>query len=114
MQNVILSPISISEIRNLLKEVVEQALLEQFKQRQDQTNQKTIFNFIEGCQYIGISKSHGYKLTSGGLIPFSKRGKRIYFDKGELDKWLLENKVKGVAELEAETNDYLTKKRGEL
>lgn len=110
MKNIILSPIPITEIRSLLKEIVEQALLEQFEQRQKQTNQKTIFNFTEGCQYIGISKSHGYKLTSGGLIPFSKRGKRIYFDKVELDKWLLENKVKGVAELEAETNNYLAKK----
>jgi hypothetical protein len=34
-----------------------------------------------------------YKLTSGKIIPHSKRGKKVFFDKDELDKWLSRNKV---------------------
>ena len=107
MQNVVFTQLSIQELRKLFREEVEKALTERTA---PSTTQKTILNFTEGCAYIGISKSHGYKLTSQNLIPFSKRGKRIYFDKSELDKWLLANKSKDVSSLETETNEYLSRK----
>ena len=47
----------------------------------------------ECCKYTGYSKSYMYKLTSGKSIPHSKRGKKVFFDKDELDKWLSRNKV---------------------
>jgi len=32
-------------------------------------------------------------LTSGQIIPHLKRGKKVFFDKDELDAWLRYNKV---------------------
>ena len=109
MENIVFTQLSISELRKLLREEVDQALSELTSSN---SNQPTILNFTQACEYIGISKSHGYKLTSQMLIPFSKRGKKIYFEKAILDNWLLSNKVKSVSELEAETNEYLNKKGG--
>ncbi|WP_081909680.1 helix-turn-helix domain-containing protein [Aureispira sp. CCB-QB1] len=111
MQNVVFTQLSIPEFRKLLREEVKQVLSEQATSDTHQ-QQQTILNFEEGCQYIGISKSHGYKLTSQQLIPFSKRGKRIYFEKAALDQWLLSNKVQSVSELEEDMDSYLAKKGG--
>ncbi len=69
-------------------------------------NQKP-FNFIETREYLSCSKSYLYKLTSNNIIPHSKRGKRLYFDKKVLDQWLLSNKVKSVSEIQNEADTYL-------
>lgn len=66
-------------------------------------SQKTVLTFDEFCRYTGISKSWGYKLTSARAVPFSKpNDKAIYFEKEQIDKWLLQNPVKTVAQLQKE------------
>ena len=55
---------------------------------------KTVLSVAEACDYLGITESHMYKLTSGGKIPHYKpTGKLIYFCRSELDDWLLHNRV---------------------
>ena len=54
---------------------------------------KKTLTLDEGCKYTGYSKSYMYKLTSGQIIPHLKRGKKVFFDKDELDAWLRYNKV---------------------
>ena len=62
---------------------------------------KRVMNFEEVCKYIGMSASALYKMTSAGTIPFHKpRGKMLYFDKAEIDEWLLQNRNETVAEKE--------------
>ena len=57
-------------------------------------SEKKILNVNELVSYTNYSKSHIYKLTSQSKIPHSKPGgKAIFFDKEEIDKWLLKNKV---------------------
>ncbi len=68
------------------------------------------FTFNEAAEYLGISKSYLYKLTSGGKIPYYKPfGKKIYFDKVMLDDWVYSKPVKGTPDIEAEAIKYLTK-----
>jgi excisionase family DNA binding protein len=58
---------------------------------------KTVFNPKEAADYINISLSTLYKLTSAGTIPFSKpNGKLIYFSRLALDQWLLSAESKSV------------------
>jgi len=53
---------------------------------------KEVLTLEEACEYTGISRSYMYKLTSAGKIPHSKpRRKAIYFDKKQLNSWLLGN-----------------------
>ena len=55
---------------------------------------KTVLSVAEACDYLGITESHMYKLTSGGKIPHYKpTGKLIYFSRSELDDWLLQNRT---------------------
>ena len=66
---------------------------------------KTVFTVAEACEYMGITESHLYKLTSAGKIPHYKpTGKLMYFDRSELDDWLLQNKTYNEILSENETN----------
>ena len=48
----------------------------------------------EAAEYLGVSKSHLYKLTSKSEIPHYKpNGKTIYFKRIDLDNWALRRRV---------------------
>ena len=69
---------------------------------------KKVLTFDEACDYTGISRSYLYKLTSSGIIPYSKpNGKVIFFDKEKLDKWLLKNARKSADEIKEEALSFL-------
>ncbi len=54
---------------------------------------KDVFNLEELSIYTGFSKSYVYKLTSQGKIPYFKpNGKTVFFERKEIDSWLLTNK----------------------
>lgn len=56
-------------------------------------NAKDVLNFNEACQYLKLSQSHLYKMTSAGSIPHYKpNGKKLYFKRSELESWLLGNR----------------------
>ena len=58
----------------------------------------------------GLSKSFIYKQVSAKKIPHwkSSGGKLTYFDKDELNGWMLKHRVKTVDELETGAANYLT------
>jgi excisionase family DNA binding protein len=80
---------------------------EELKQQLDRiesclSNQKEVLTFEEAARYAGVSKSHLYKLTSGGKIPYYKpAGKMCYFNRTELDAWLQQNRVSTQSEIES-------------
>lgn len=61
---------------------------------------KNILTFYEACVYLGISKSHLYKLTGNQEVPHYKpRGKMIYFSREELDEWVKRNAVPALGDV---------------
>jgi len=84
---------------------IEKLMVEQ------QTLQKQVLNFNETCKYLELSQSHLYKLTSTGAIPHYKpNGKKIYFNRPELDQWLLRNKIDSQDEIEQQAANFLISK----
>lgn len=76
-----------------------------------QTIQKQVLNFNETCTYLELSHSHLYKLTSTGAIPYYKpNGKKLYFQREELDQWLLRNRNDSHYEVEQQAANYLISK----
>ena len=74
--------------------------------------QKTVLNFNEACSYLDVSQSHLYKLTSTRQIPhFCPQGKKLYFNRTELDAWLQRNRQSTNEEIEQEVNAKLIKSR---
>lgn len=68
---------------------------------------KEVLTSSEAAKYMGISPSTLYKLTSAKQIPHYKpNGKMCYFNRRELEAWLLSNKVATDAELTAQAKNY--------
>lgn len=78
------------------------------------TLQKNVLTFDEACIFSGLSKSYLYKLTSAQKIPHYKpSGKLIYFNREELEAWLLQNRVTPSDELDRKAQSYcMTKQIG--
>jgi excisionase family DNA binding protein len=76
-------------------------------------SQKNVLTFSEAARYTGFSKSYLYKLTHLQKIPCSKpAGKMLFFDRAELENWLLTNQV-AHEEIENQASTYVTlNKRG--
>jgi excisionase family DNA binding protein len=73
--------------------------------------QKAILNVDEFCRYAGISKSFCYKLTYQKSIPFyCPNGKLIFFNRQEIDQWLLSNPISPTDDVEQEAIDYIANK----
>jgi excisionase family DNA binding protein len=93
--------IILKELHELKKLINEQNLLK-----------KDVLNFSEACQYLDISESHLYKLTSRKQIPhFCPQGKKLYFNRQELDLWLQQNRQDTNDEIEKEATDYILQNR---
>ena len=74
---------------------------------------KSVLNFEEVSVYTGLSKSTLYKLTSGKIIPHYKpSGKLLYFDRKELDSWLLQNRVPTTEEIHQQAVEYCYNEKG--
>lgn len=69
---------------------------------------KEVLNFNDACNYLDISASHLYKLTSQKSIPhFCPQGKKLYFNRTELDEWLQRNRQTSTDEIETMAANYL-------
>ncbi|MBK6362021.1 MAG: helix-turn-helix domain-containing protein [Saprospiraceae bacterium] len=76
-------------------------------------SQKTVLNFDEVADYTGLSKSYLYKLTCSGGIPcYKPQGKHIYFNKQEIDQWLMQNRKATNSELDSQAATFVTLKSG--
>jgi excisionase family DNA binding protein len=84
--------------------------LEKLEQRIGEQNllMKEVLNFNDACNYLDISASHLYKLTSQKSIPhFCPQGKKLYFNRAELDEWLQRNRQTSTDEIETLAANYL-------
>lgn len=76
-------------------------------------SQKTVLNFDEVAAYTGLSKSYLYKLTCSGGVPcYKPNGKHIYFNKPEIEQWLLQNRKATTRELENQAATFVTLQKG--
>ena len=65
---------------------------------------KRVLNIDEACEFLGYKKSYIYRLTSMGVLPYSKpNGMKLYFDRDKLERWMLSNESETNIEQIAET-----------
>lgn len=70
--------------------------------------QKEVLTFKETCLYLEVSESHLYKLTSNRQIPhFCPNGKKLYFNRQELDQWLQRKRLATNEEMDVQALKYL-------
>jgi len=69
-----------------------------------------IMTINEVASYLDLSVPTIYGYTAKRYIPHAKRGNRLYFDKNDIDKWILEGKKNTISEIENMASEYMTKK----
>lgn len=92
----------VSELKRLLIEKQEQPTNERREQ---------LFTVKDAAQFLNLTVPTIYSKVSKGELPVMKRGKRLYFSSTELMEYLKEGRKKSNAEIEKETEAYLTNKR---
>lgn len=71
-----------------------------------------MLDFEEASRYLRLSESHLYKLTSLRQVPhYCPQGKKLYFDREELDWWLLRNRRVTKYEIDIATTDYIIRNK---
>ena len=68
-----------------------------------------ILNINQAADYLSISKATVYGKTSAREIPHFKRGKRLYFKKSDLEKWMTGQRIYTNGEIEQQADEYLLK-----
>lgn len=85
------------DLKNIVQklEVIEALIHDQ------NLNSKEILDFREACNFLSLSRSTLYKLTSKGCISYYKpNGKLIYFNKKELINWITRQRVESNREIQ--------------
>lgn len=76
--------------------------------RRSLINTKPVLTVDEAVDYTGLAKSSLYKLTASRKIPHYKPiGKKLYFDREELDTWLLKNRIDTQKDRDQRASDIL-------
>lgn len=93
----------------------EQLILEELRsiKRYTLLGAKSVYDIDDACIITGLSKSRIYALTSANKIPYHKSpgGRNIYFDKRELDEWMLTRRFATEEELEEAALTYTRRKK---
>lgn len=75
--------------------------------------QKEVMTFDEVATYTGLSKSYLYKLTSAGEIAhFKPKGKLLFFNRSDVEAFLMQNRVSNREELETKAVNFINQKQG--
>ena len=68
---------------------------------------KAVLTVDEAARYMGIAKSTLYKMMMRREIPYSKpNGKVCFFDRQELEAWLMSNRVATADEIRDKAEAY--------
>lgn len=66
-----------------------------------------ILDFDGMCRFLKIAPSTGYAKTSAGEIPHFKKGRKLWFRKSELVKWMEGGRRKTTKDLNELAEKYL-------
>ncbi|MEC4034307.1 helix-turn-helix transcriptional regulator [Myroides odoratimimus] len=76
------------------------------------SNSKVILSVEDLEKYTGFKKSYIYHLVHYSKIPYSKpNGKYLFFQKSEIDEWLLKNKSLSDDQIQEKAREYVLKKK---
>lgn len=95
-----------------MKKLIQQQLLQNEELKKllvQQQLRKEALTFTEAALYLNLSESYLYQMVSQQKIPsYKPNGKKLYFSRIELDKWLLSNKQNSLKESRVRALNFLS------
>lgn len=111
MNNLLLSPIPLSQLELLIIKSVENVLLRKNEEGIVDPNPDQWMSLNDAVDYdpLDRTKATWYGMVSKGTVPYYKEGKSLMFLKSEIDAWFKSGRRKTNAEIEAEAANYIRK-----
>ena len=108
MHNVVLSPIDPETLISSISERVTANILKAVRNEQPTTDQpEQLLTIQEAAEFLSLTVPTMYSKVSKGELPVMKQGKRLYFSRTELMKYVKAGRKKSNAEIEQEAKAYL-------
>ena len=104
MENIVLTSLTTSELKVLIQETLEKF----FTETKSDSEDNDLISIAEASQLLNLSPNTIYGFTSRREIPYLKRGKKLYFSKLELYKWIQEGRRKTRTELSRDATQHLS------
>ena len=94
---------TLEELGALIEETVRRVLSEkQTSSEQTNNSYPLLLSVKEAAMFLKLAPQTVYGFTSKRLIPFLKRGKKLYFKRTELEQWIERGKKKSISEMNCE------------
>ncbi len=91
LQNLII--VNQEELRTLITDAVNVAVQQiSLPQKIDPLPVSSFMTIEQASTYLNVAKPTLYGYVCNRTIPYIKKGKKLYFEKNELDSWLLEGR----------------------
>ena len=110
MEQIILTQLSVPQVRDLLREELEAFFADKPITTQTIRNSdETWFNLQELCDYLPDkpAKPTVYAWVNQGIVPYHKGGKKLRFLKSEIDEWLKQGKQESRSEINKGMDQFL-------
>ena len=100
------------ELVSLIEDTVRRVLSEikSPSPQLERGNSPLLLSLQEAAGFLKLAPQTIYGFTSKRVIPFLKRGKKLYFKRVELEQWLEEGKKKSISQLNKEIDQNGTLK----
>lgn len=109
MENQQIYMITEAGIKVLTDQITEKIL--KAIQPSNTSDEDAFLSIEETAKIVNLTKATIYGLTHQKVIPYHKRGTRLYFLKSEILQWIRNGKTESKSELELRADAYLSKRR---
>jgi len=94
-----------AELESLIEVTIRKVLSDKkVSSEHKEYDHSKLLSLKEASEFLKLAPQTIYGFTSKRIIPFRKRGKKLYFKQMDLEKWIEEGKKKSISELKKEAD----------
>ncbi|MDA3883532.1 MAG: helix-turn-helix domain-containing protein [Bacteroidales bacterium] len=112
MDKTVFISLPIEDLQTVIIDCVNSCLKNNEQESKSTEQPEKLLTVKGAATYLDLSVPTVYSKCSRNEIPFMKRSKRLYFSSTELFLYLKEGRKLTNSEIEAESETYLTKRKG--
>jgi len=111
MEEILFTPMKLTELGNLIESSVRKALNEGVSiNHESHKVDSDLINIKQASELLGLAVPTIYAKVSERLIPHSKQGKKLFFSREQLAAWIKSGQRKTVADLQTEAENFIKSK----
>jgi len=110
MNDIILSPIPLTELEILISKSVQAAFSNNTQPTKEAVDPNPFMGFDKACEFLDVAPRTLKGYIAAGTIPNMKKEGKVYFDRGEITEWLRSGKRKTTSEIAAEAKDHIIRR----